>query len=141
MKIEEAIEKINDFLKVKEIAFFVLEKDSIHIELKKSELEAIRILMTKFEQLQKENEELRKLEKDHNYSSQVIRENTKLRYELAHSISTDKLEEKIKELKSKLKETSNRRDLAKEQEEQAVLWCIEIRLDERIKTLQELLKE
>lgn len=61
MKIQEALKKISNFLKVKEIAFFVLEKDSINVELEKSEVEAIRILMTKFEQLQKENAELRKL--------------------------------------------------------------------------------
>lgn len=51
MKIQEALKKISNFLKVKEMAFFVLEKDSINVELEKSELEAIRILMSRFEEL------------------------------------------------------------------------------------------
>lgn len=77
MKIQEALKKISNFLKVKEMAFFVLEKDSINVELEKSEVEAIRILMTKFEQLQKENAELRKL--------------------ADHYIHKDKIKEKIEE--------------------------------------------
>lgn len=52
-------------------------------------------LLVKIQELQKENEEFRKLEKDHNYSVPVIRENSKLRYELAHSVSCDKIRENI----------------------------------------------
>ena len=59
---------------------------------------------------------------------------------LENSISKDKIKERIEELRPKLEETSKREEKAKEQEEKAVLWCIGIRLDERIKAYEELLK-
>ena len=43
------------------------------------------------------------------------------------------------ELKGKLEDISKRREKSKTKEEETVLWCLEIRTDERIKTLQELL--
>lgn len=73
----------------------------------------------------------------------IVEKNNKiceLEYKLANSISKDKIKEKIVDLKVKLEDVSKRREEAKEQEEQAVLWCIEIRLDERIKAYEELLK-
>lgn len=63
-----------------------------------------------------------------------------LQEKLSNSISKDKIKEKIKELKVKLEDVSKHREEAKVQEEQAVLWCLEIRLDERIKAYEELLK-
>ena len=52
----------------------------------------------------------------------------------------DKIKKEIEELKVKLEDVSKHREKAKEQEEEAVLWCLEIRLDERIKAYEELLK-
>ena len=42
-------------------------------------------------------------------------------------------------MKGKLEYISRRREKSKTKEEETVLWCLEIRIDERIKTLQELL--
>ena len=54
-------------------------------------------------------------------------------------ISKKKIEDTIEELKGKLEDISKRREKSKTKEEETVLWCLEIRTDERIKTLQELL--
>ena len=75
--------------------------------------------------LQKENEE---------YSKQLD-----LDYVDKNYISKKKIEDTIEELKGKLKDISKRREKSKTKEEETVLWCLEIRTDERIKTLQELL--
>ncbi len=74
--------------------------------------------------LQKENEE---------YSKQLD-----LDYVDKNYISKKKIEDTIEELKGKLEDISKRREKSKTKEE-TVLWCLEIRTDERIKTLQELL--
>lgn len=50
-----------------------------------------------------------------------------------------KVKDKIEKLKGKLEDISKRREKSKTKEEKTVLWCLEIRTDERIKTLQELL--
>ena len=75
--------------------------------------------------LQKENEE---------YSKQLD-----LDYVDKNYISKKKIEDTIEELKGKLEDISKRREKSKTNEEETVLWCLEIRTDERIKTLQELL--
>ena len=75
--------------------------------------------------LQKENEE---------YSKQLD-----LDYVDKNYISKKKIEDTIEELKGKLENISKRREKSKTKEEKTVLWCLEIRTDERIKTLQELL--
>lgn len=56
-------------------------------------------------------------------------------------ISKDKIREKIENWKPKLEETDRKVEKAKTQEERVVLHCIGLRLDERIKTLEDLLKE
>jgi DNA repair exonuclease SbcCD ATPase subunit len=76
-------------------------------------------------ELQKENEE---------YSKQLD-----LDYVDKNYISKKKIEDTIEELKGKLEDISKRREKSKTKEEETVLWCLEIRTDERIKTLQELL--
>lgn len=75
--------------------------------------------------LQKENEE---------YSKQLD-----LDYVDKNYILKKKIEDTIEELKGKLEDISKRREKSKTKEEETVLWCLEIRTDERIKTLQELL--
>ena len=76
--------------------------------------------------LQKENEE---------YSKQLD-----LDYVDKNYISKKKIEDTIEELKGKLEDISKRREKSKTKEEKTVLWCLEIRTDERIKTLHELLE-
>ena len=98
MKLEEAIERLSKFANI-EILYgkHLLITTSQQHDIK----EAINTSLQHIKHLQKENEELRKLEKDHNYSVQVIIENSKLRYELAHSVNCEKIGEKIKEVKNK----------------------------------------
>lgn len=84
-----------------------------------------------YAKLQDENEKLREIDFTTLYMMGVSDGKTKLE---------NKIKERIEELRPKLEETSKREEKAKEQEEKAVLWCIGIRLDERIKTYEELLK-
>ena len=56
-----------------------------------------------------------------------------------NSIPIQKVKDELEELKGKLEDISRRREKSKTKEEETVLWCLEIRIDERIKTLQELL--
>lgn len=85
------------------------------------------------EVLLKENEELK----------EKIREHTLLilpYYVKENYIPVQKIEDEIEELKCKLEDISKRREKSKTKEEETVLWCLEIRTDERIKTLHELLE-
>lgn len=88
-------------------------------------LETVCKTLDLVEKLQKENEE---------YSKQLD-----LDYVDKNYISKKKIEDTIEELKGKLEDISRRREKSKTKEEETVLWCFEIRNDERIKTLQELL--
>lgn len=83
-------------------------------------------ILNLIEKLQKENEE---------YSKQLD-----LDYVDKNYISKKKIEDTIEELKGKLEDISRRREKSKTKEEETVLWCLEIRTDERIKTLHELLE-
>ena len=99
------------------------------INLKNKSKEELILLLNEslgvIEKLQKENEE---------YSKQLD-----LDYVDKNYISKQKIKDEIEELKGKLEDTSRRREKSKTKEEETVLWCLEIRIDERIKTLQELL--
>lgn len=86
---------------------------------------SVKLVLNLLEKLQKENEE---------YSRQLD-----LDYVDKNYILKKKIEDTIQELKGKLKDISKRREKSKTKEEKTVLWCLEIRTDERIKTLQELL--
>lgn len=97
-----------------------LEEEQIEKNNKNCELEF------EVEELQKENEE---------YSKQLD-----LDYVDKNYISKQKIKDEIEELKSKLEDISKRREKSKTKEEETVLWCLEIRTDERIKTLHELLE-
>ena len=88
-------------------------------------VQKVKILLNLIEKLQKEKEE---------YSKQLD-----LDYVDKNYISKKKIEDTIEELKGKLEDISKRKEKSKTKEEETVLWCLEIRTDERIKTLQELL--
>ena len=90
------------------------------------------------EKLQKENEKLKNKLLDILKGQKVIKEETP-QYIKENYILKVKIKDEIEELKGKLEDISRRRDKSKTKEEETVLWCLEIRTDERIKTLQELL--
>ena len=89
------------------------------------DLKCIEIILSDYKRVLKENEE---------YSKQLD-----LDYVDKNYISKQKIKDEIEELKGKLEDISRRREKSKTKEEETVLWCLEIRIDERIKTLQELL--
>lgn len=87
--------------------------------------DSLRYILSDYKRALKGNEE---------YSKQLD-----LDYVDKNYISKKKIEDIIEELKGKLEDISRRREKSKTKEEKTVLWCLEIRTDERIKTLQELL--
>lgn len=68
-----------------------------------------------------------------------LQQNESLTKEFSNVIPVQKIKDELEELKGKLEDISKRREKSKTKEEETVLWCLEIRTDERIKTLQELL--
>ena len=97
----------------------------------------MEIIISLFERLQKENEEL-KILKDDIQDKRIVYVDTP-EFEESY-ISIQKIKDEIEELKGKLEDISKRREKSKTKEEETVLWCLEIRTDERIKTLHELLE-
>lgn len=87
--------------------------------------DSLRYILSDYKRALKGNEE---------YSKQLD-----LDYVDKNYISKQKIKDEIEELKGKLEDISKRREKSKTKEEKTVLWCLEIRTDERIKTLQELL--
>lgn len=69
---------------------------------------------------------------------QVYLENKKLNEYKENYIPVQGIKDELEELKGKLEDISKRREKSKTKEEETVLWCLEIRTDERIKTLHEL---
>jgi hypothetical protein len=115
-KLQKENNKLNIKLDDKEAEIQILKDD-----IKADDIEYKHVI----EILKKENEE---------YSKQLD-----LDYVDKNYISKQEIKDKIKELKGKLDDISKRREKSKTKEEETVLWCLEIRTDERIKTLQELL--
>lgn len=116
----EKLQKENDKLNIK------LDDKEAEIQILKDDIKADDIEYKHvIEILKKENEE---------YSKQLD-----LDYVDKNYISKKKIEDTIEELKGKLEDISKRREKSKTKEEETVLWCLKIRTDERIKTLQELL--
>ena len=74
--------------------FFIYETEKCDME--KELNETIQRLQKRIEELEEENKELMKLKKDHSYSVDVVRQNTKLRYELFNSIPKAKVENLLK---------------------------------------------
>lgn len=116
-KLQKENNKLNIKLDDKEAEIQILKDD-----IKADDIEYKHVI----EILKKENEE---------YSKQLD-----LDYVDKNYISKQEIKDKIEELKGKLEDISKRREKSKTKEEETVLWCLEIRIDERIKTLQELLE-
>lgn len=135
--IEEDIKIIENFINWLTIDF---EYDS------GNEIKAIEHILSDYKKVLKENEYMHnELDKQQTTINKYAKENEEyskqldLDYVDKNYISKKKIEDTIEELKGKLKDISKRREKSKTKEEKTVLWCLEIRTDERIKTLQELL--
>ena len=100
-------------------------KDNPFVAIWEKQNRAIEHVLSDYKRVLKENEE---------YSKQLD-----LDYVDKNYISKQKIKDTIEELKGKLEDISKQREKSKTKEEETVLWCLEIRTDERIKTLQELL--
>lgn len=156
---EEEKKAINDLKRTVEL-YEAKPIDKISVEFDEFDYKIVKIVLNLIEKLQKENEswksyseeleeeqieknnkncelefEVEELQKENEeYSKQLD-----LDYVDKNYISKKKIEDTIEELKGKLEDISKRREKSKTKEEETVLWCLEIRTDERIKTLQELL--
>ena len=113
----------------------IRENDELNIKLDNKETE-IQILTDdiKADEVEYKNEIETLRKQNEEYSKQLD-----LDYVDKNYISKKKIEDAIEELKGKLEDISKQREKSKTKEEETVLWCSEIRTDERIKTLQELL--
>lgn len=135
--IEEDIKIIENFINWLTIDF---EYDS------GNEIKTIEHILSDYKRVLKENEYMHnELDKQQTTINKYAKENEEyskqldLDYVDKNYISKKKIEDIIEELKGKLEDISRRREKSKTKEEKTVLWCLEIRTDERIKTLQELL--
>lgn len=108
---------------------------------------AIDHILSDYKKVLKENEYMHnELDKQQTTINKYAKENEEyskqldLDYVDKNYISKKKIEDELEELKGKLEDISKRREKSKTKEEKSVLWCLEIRTDERIKTLHELLE-
>lgn len=112
-------------------------KDNPFVAIWKKQNRAIEHILSSYKKVLKENDELKKSKITYERVRNIQIENKEIvnkKY-----ISKQKIKDEIEELKGKLEDISKRREKSKTKEEETVLWCLEIRTDERIKTLQELL--
>ena len=122
--IEEDIKNIEEIIELSKEEIDAKDENITAI-LDIEDLISLEHILSDYKRVLKENEE---------YSKQLD-----LDYVDKNYISKKKIEDTIEELKGKLEDISRRREKSKTKEEETVLWCLEIRTDERIKTLQELL--
>ena len=108
--------------------------------------DSLRYILSDYKKVLKENEYMHnELDKQQTTINKYAKENEEyskqldLDYVDKNYIPKQKVKDEIEELKGKLEDISKQREKSKTKEEETVLWCLEIRTDERIKTLQELL--
>lgn len=129
---EDSIEK-----DIARIAKLITTKFNNDYSIDNKDKEAIEHILSSYKKVLKENDELKKSKITYERVKNIQIENKEIvnkKY-----ISKQKIKDEIEELKGKLEDISKRREKSKTKEEGTVLWCLEIRTDERIKTLQELL--
>ncbi len=129
---ENSIEK-----DIARIAKLITTKFNNDYSIDNKDKEAIEHILSSYKKVLKENDELKKSKITYERVKNIQIENKEIvnkKY-----ISKQKIKDEIEELKGKLEDISKRREKSKTKEEETVLWCLEIRTDERIKTLQELL--
>lgn len=147
--IEEDIKNAEHFIKSIKTDKEYKEENGWHGYYNKEIVELARILqhiLSDYKKVLKENEYMHnELDKQQTTINKYAKENEEyskqldLDYVDKNYVSKKKIEDTIEELKGKLEDISKRREKSKTKEEETVLWCLEIRTDERIKTLQELL--
>lgn len=160
---EEEKKAINDLKRTVEL-YEAKPIDKISVEFDEFDYKIVKIVLNLIEKLQKENDKLNIKLDDKEAEIQILKDDIKaddieykhvieilkkeneeyskqldLDYVDKNYTSKKKIEDTIEELKGKLEDISKRREKSKTKEEETVLWCLEIRTDERIKTLQELL--
>ena len=122
----------------------IIASDDILKFIEYREIEAIKHLLSDYKRVLKENEELRaKWDKDtHILQNELDLTNAdKINNYIPIQKLKDKIEEKIQEAEKDLQEAIRLEKEAQANEDSILWWTAQIRLDERIKVLKELLKE
>lgn len=135
--IEEDIEIIESIIEEYENCSVPEIDMQVNVTFREKQNNALNHILSDYKRVLKENDELKKSKITYERVKNIQIENKEIvnkKY-----ISKQKIKDEIEELKGKLEDISRRREKSKTKEEKTVLWCLEIRTDERIKTLQELL--
>ena len=135
--IEEDIEIIESIIEEYENCSVPEIDMQVNVTFREKQNNALNHILSDYKRVLKENDELKKSKITYERVKNIQIENKEIvnkKY-----ISKQKIKDEIEELKGKLEDISKRREKSKTKEEKTVLWCLEIRTDERIKTLQELL--
>ena len=135
--IEEDIEIIESIIEEYENCSVPEIDMQVNVTFREKQNNALNHILSDYKIVLKENDELKKSKITYERVKNIQIENKEIvnkKY-----ISKQKIKDEIEELKGKLEDISRRREKSKTKEEKTVLWCLEIRTDERIKTLQELL--
>ncbi len=134
--IEEDIKNIEEIIELSKEEIDAKDENITAI-LDIEDLISLEHILSDYKRVLKENEELKKSKITYEKFRDIQEKNKNIVDN--NYISKKKIEDTIEELKGKLEDISRRREKSKTKEEETVLWCLEIRTDERIKTLQELL--
>lgn len=135
--IEEDIEIIESIIEEYENCSVPEIDMQVNVTFREKQNNALNHILSDYKRVLKENDELKKSKITYERVKNIQIENKEIvnkKY-----ISKQKIKDEIEELKGKLEDISKRREKSKTKEEETVLLCLEIRTDERIKTLQELL--
>lgn len=135
--IEEDIEIIESIIEEYENCSVPEIDMQVNVTFREKQNNALNHILSAYKRVLKENDELKKSKITYERVKNIQIENKEIvnkKY-----ISKQKIKDEIEKLKGKLEDISKRREKSKTKEEETVLWCLEIRTDERIKTLQELL--
>ena len=135
--IEEDIEIIESIIEEYENCSVPEIDMQVNVTFREKQNNALNHILSDYKRVLKENDELKKSKITYERVKNIQIENKEI--ENKKYISKQKIKDEIEELKGKLEDISRRREKSKTKEEKTVLWCLEIRTDERIKTLQELL--
>ena len=136
--IEEDIEIIESIIEEYENCSVPEIDMQVNVTFREKQNNALNHILSDYKRVLKENDELKKSKITYERVKNIQIENKEIvnkKY-----ISKQKIKDEIEELKGKLEDISRRREKSKTKEEKTVLWCLEIRTDERIKTLHELLE-
>lgn len=144
--IEEDIKNIEEIIELSKEEIDAKDENITAI-LDIEDLISLEHILSDYKRVLKENEYMHnELDKQQTTINKYAKENEEyskqldLDYVDKNYIPKQKVKDEIEELKGKLEDISKQREKSKTKEEETVLWCLEIRTDERIKTLHELLE-